>query len=209
MNFYIDFDNTMYETSRLSKDMLMEISNAIVSKHSEKNIDETYIEVKKMFNRENIYNIYNLARFFAEKYNFDSKEIISSIENIILDGKKYVFEDTINFLKKVKEGGNNLNILTYVSREDLSYQLSKIKGSGLSEYFDNIFIVSNNKFDLELKYEEGIFVDDSPKDLMGLASKNVKKLIRIRRKSNKYSKEEVNIENMIEYESFNEIDLSF
>ena len=207
MNFYIDFDNTLYETSRLSKDMVMEISKYIVDKYPDKNIDETYDEVKSMFNREHIYNIYNLARYFAEKYNLNSEEMVDSVESIILDGKKYVFEDSISFLKKVKDGGNVLNILTYVAQEDLAYQLTKIKGSGLSQYFDNIFIVSKNKFELGLKYEEGIFIDDSPKDLRGLASKKPLKLIRIRRESNKYSKEEVEIENMIEYKSLSEVDL--
>ena len=207
MNFYIDFDNTLYETSALSRDMLMEISRNIVNKNQEKNIDDIYLEVKSMFNRDNIYNIYNLAIFFAEKYSLDSREIISSVENIISNGSKYVFEDAIDFLNRVSKGGNIVNILTYVAQEDLSYQLSKIKGSGLSQYFDNIFIVSKNKFDLDLNYEEGIFIDDNPKDLTGLANRNPKSLIRIRRESAKYSKEELNIENMIECKSLREIDL--
>jgi len=207
MNFYIDFDNTLFETSRLSKDMVMEISKSICDKYSEKDIDDAYEEVKAMFNRENIYNIYNLARFFAEKYKLDAEKMIQHIEDIISNGEEYVYKDTTPFLKLLKKDGNTINILTYVAQEDLSYQLSKIKGSGLSKYFDNIFIVSKNKFDLDLKYEEGIFIDDSPKDLKGLATKNVKKLIRIRRESNKYSKEDVKIESMVEYKSFDEIDL--
>lgn len=200
MNYYLDFDNTLYETSRLSKDMLNGLADEISIKTKKNKID-ILDELKSMFNRENIYNIYKLAKYFAKKYNIEESVLIDKVEGIILDGKKYVYNDVISFLKELKEKNNIINVLTYVAKEDLSYQLTKIKGSGLSEYFDNIIISSSLKFNLDLKYEEGIFFDDNPRDLLGLASKNPKILVRVRRDENKHNKQELDIENLIECKS--------
>ena len=200
MNYYLDFDNTLYETSRLSKDMLNGLADEISIKTKKNKID-IFDELKSMFNRENIYNIYKLAKYFAKKYNIEESVLIDKVEGIILDGKKYVYNDVISFLKELKEKNNIINVLTYVAKEDLSYQLTKIKGSGLSEYFDNIIISSSLKFNLDLKYEEGIFFDDNPRDLLGLASKNPKILVRVRRDENKHNKQELDIENLIECKS--------
>lgn len=197
MNYYLDFDNTLYETSRLSNDMLKGLAYEI-SKKTSVSENDIFDELKSMFNRENIYNIYKLAKFFARKYNIEKSILIDKVEDIILDGKKYVYDDVISFLKELKEKNHIINVLTYVAKEDLSYQLTKIKGSGLSEYFDNIIISSSLKFNLDLKYEEGIFFDDSPKDLLGLASRNPKILVRVRRENNKYSKQELDIKNLVE-----------
>ena len=197
MNYYLDFDNTLYETSRLSNDMLKGLAYEI-SKKTSVSENDIFDELKSMFNRENIYNIYKLAKYFAKKYNIEESILIDKVEDIILDGKKYVYDDVISFLKELKEKNHIINVLTYVAKEDLSYQLTKIKGSGLSEYFDNIIISSSLKFNLDLKYEEGIFFDDSPKDLLGLASRNPKILVRVRRENNKYSKQELDIKNLIE-----------
>lgn len=200
MNYYLDFDNTLYETSRLSNDMLNGLADEI-SKKTSISENDIFDELKSMFNRENIYNIYKLAKFFAKKYNIEESVLIDKVEGIILDGKKYVYNDVISFLKELKEKNNIINVLTYVAKEDLSYQLTKIKGSGLSEYFDNIIISSSLKFNLDLKYEEGIFFDDNPRDLLGLASKNPKILVRVRRDENKHNKQELDIENLIECKS--------
>ena len=197
MNYYLDFDNTLYETSRLSNEMLNGLADEISIKTKKNKID-IFDELKSMFNRENIYNIYKLAKYFAKKYNIEESVLIDKVEGIILDGKKYVYNDVISFLKELKEKNNIINVLTYVAKEDLSYQLTKIKGSGLSEYFDNIIISSSLKFNLDLKYEEGIFFDDNPRDLLGLASKNPKILVRVRRDENKHNKQELDIKNLVE-----------
>ena len=203
MNYYLDFDSTLYDTPRLSKDMLAALAREINAK-TNKNTEELQKELKAMFNRENIYNIYKLAKYFANKYNIDDRSLINKVESVIADGEKYVFDDTIEFLKALKERKHTLNILTYVAQEDLSYQLSKIKGSGLSEYFDNIIITSCLKFNLDLKYEEGAFFDDSPKDLQGLSSRNPKVLVRVNRKNNKYFDTKLEINNLIECQNLKE-----
>ena len=205
MNYYIDLDNTLYDTTSLKEEMLYVIASKIYEYTKKNNIEDMIVELKAMFNREHCYNIYKLAICFAEKYNIDKDILINNVENTILNGKKYVYNDVIGYLTHLKDKGNNINILTYVVQEDLSYQLTKIKGSGLSEYVDNIIITSNVKYNLDLEYDKGIFIDDNPDDLVGLASKNPNSLIRIKRKNNKHSIKKVEIDNLVECESLNEI----
>ena len=87
MNYYIDFDSTLYDTSRLSNDMLNALALEIckyVNSDTEKMMDE----LKLMFNRDHIYNIYKLAKYFASKYNIEENIMISSVEKVIESRRK-------------------------------------------------------------------------------------------------------------------------
>ncbi len=192
MNYYIDFDNTLYNTNLLTKDMCNYIATEI-HKSSHINLNTCIEEVTNNFNREHIYNIYELCDFFAQKYNLNSSKLKSNIDKIILNSSKNVYSDSIDFLKSLRKNGHTVNLLSYVTHENLSYQLLKLNGSKLSKYLDDIIISSKYKFNLDLNYEDGIFVDDNPRDLEGLYNKNAKKVIRIKRENNKYSTKEINV----------------
>ena len=56
-----------------------------------------------------------------------------------------------------------------------------------------------------MDYKKGIFVDDNPRDIKGLYEKSPIKVIRIKKKSNKYSKVDIDIKDIEEYESFDDI----
>ena len=60
MNYYIDFDHTIFDTNQLTKRML----SAIVSTSKMDLMEECTL----MFNRQNIYNIYELTKFLSNKY---------------------------------------------------------------------------------------------------------------------------------------------
>lgn len=192
MNYYIDFDHTLYNTPNLTKDMLNTISNFIVK---ECNLEEDSIlaESKMMFNRDKIYNIYDLVKYFAQKYNFEANKLILELNSIICHSKINVFDDSIPFLNVLKEKKHNINLLSYCEF-GLNFQTAKILGSGLIEYFDSIIITSKPKWELDLDFTNGIFIDDKPEDLIHLFSKNPKDIIRIRRPGDTYSKD--NIENI-------------
>ena len=134
---------------------------------------------------------------------FDTQRLIESqkIENC----SDYLFNDSVSFLKKLKSNGHKLYMLSY-GGNDLQYQISKIYSCNIVNYFDGIFITKDLKFNIKIDYSNGIFIDDNPRDLIGLYSKNAKKVIRLRRKNQKYSSEDLNI-NIEEYENFDEIPL--
>ena len=95
-------------------------------------------------------------------------------------------------------------MLSYAN-DGLEYQSLKIAGSGLSNYFDALYITADKKFELDLDYTNGIFIDDNPEDLIGLYSNNPKRLIRLRRKENKYSVQDLKYIKIEEYSDFSEI----
>ena len=205
MNYYIDFDNTLYNTPLLTNKMLNSIVNSIKEK-TNFNSEDLFQECKSMFNREHIYNIYELAKYFSDKYNLDSFTVINNLNNIILDGSDLVFEDTIPFLKKLKEKGHKIYMLTYC-KDSLEYQSIKVAGSKLSDFFDALYITSVPKYNLDIDYTNGIFIDDNPEDLLGLYSRNAKQVIRLRRKENKYSVKDLNKSDIKEYLNFNDINI--
>lgn len=203
MNYYIDFDNTLFETAKLTESMLRCIADLISI-----NNEEILNEVKSTFDSSND-NIFTHAEKLANKYNIDSKLVINNVNNIIDNCKQFVYEDSERFLDKLKKEENKIILLTFIPKTNQEYQLKKIKGSGLAKYFDIMILTAELKYTLDLNYENGVFIDDNPKDLEGLNSMNPLRLIRMRRQNNKRSKIEMNIENMEEYDTFDKISLDF
>ncbi len=204
MNYYIDFDNTMFDTPKLIKAMLTTLVNEILSKHNNKNFDETYTECTGLFNREHFYNIYDLVDHFSKEYDLDEQAVKNKVNLVISDTKDFLYEDAIPFLKKLKENGHKLYILSYC-KESLKYQAAKISGSGIADFFDALYITATPKYELDIDYSNGIFIDDNPSDLKGLCSKNPVKVIRIKRPDNKYSTEKLENLQIMEYNTLGDI----
>ena len=200
-NWYIDFDSTLYNTSALKKDMLEAMALNIDSSKKESIIQE----IDSMFKPQKIYNIFNLCNYYENKYNLKKNILVKPIKEIILNGSKYVFNDVIPFLEKLRNN-NTISMLTWSTlRENMEFQNLKIIGSGISNYFDTIIITAFPKHTLELNYKTGIFVDDNPNELENLHKISRGRVIRIKRKSNKYSKIPLNIPNIEEYSTLSEI----
>ena len=92
-----------------------------------------------------------------------------------------------------------------ITNENMEFHELKINGSGISNYFDTIIITATPKHELDFKYENGIFVDDNPKDLENLYNVNGKRIIRIKRKNGRYSDKPLNISKIEEYTTLSEI----
>lgn len=201
-NWYLDFDSTLYDTSSLTTDML-----ETMALHIDKlNKDIILKELKSLFNREHIYNIFNLCDYFEKKYSLKSNSLLNPVKEVIENGSKYVYEDVISFLNKLKEKNNTIQMLTSSTvKGNIEFQELKVKGSGISNYFDVITITAEPKYTLDLKYENGIFIDDNPEDLENLYKVNGKRIIRIKRKNGKYSNKTLNISKIEEYTTLSEI----
>lgn len=201
-NWYIDFDSTLYDTTSLTNNML-----ETMAVHINKSNKESILkELKSLFNKEHIYNIFKLCDYFEEKYSLKSNSLLIPVKEIILNGSKYVYKDVISFLEKLKNNKININMLTYsMSKENMEYQELKIYGSGISGYFDSVIITSIPKHTLGLKYKDGTFIDDSPEDLTNLYNSKGKRIIRIKRENGKYSDKLLNISKIEEYTTLSEI----
>ena len=201
MNYYIDFDNTLYNTQLLTNRILNSIVDSVRKKHDISS-EDLY---KEMLDINHRYHIYELAIYISNKYDLDELSVINKLNSIILNASDLVFEDTIPFLTKLKEKGHKLYMLTYEPR-NLEYQSLKISGSKLANFFDAVYITKVPKYTLDINYSEGIFIDDNISDLLGLYSKNSKQVIRLRRKGIKYSAKNIENTDIKEYLNFNEID---
>ncbi len=186
MEYYLDFDNTLYRTHALKYKMLTTLA-IIVSSKIDKSFNEIFQEEKKIFKKENIYNIYALCEYLSNKYKVDYNFLVYKIDNILSNGKEFVYHDVKLFLRKLKNDGHKINMLTYSSSDNHVFQNKKILGSKISEFFDNI-IITTDKGKENIDYKNAIFIDDNPKDLITLYYKNAKQVIRIKRRFNKYSK---------------------
>ena len=203
MNYYIDFDNTLYETAKLTTCMLEAICKT-VSENAKKSYEEIDIYVKENFNSTND-NIFTFARETGIKFGVDPNIVENSVKAVVDNGHHIVFEDAERFLAKLKEKGHQVFVLTYIPKTNQEYQLKKLLGSGIMKYFDGIIITSKYKFLLDMDYTNGIFIDDDPRDLNGLYEKNPIKVIRIRKQNNKRSKIDIDNKNIEEFENFDDI----
>lgn len=203
MNYYFDFDNTLYETAKLTAKMLDAVANTISSSIN-LNANEVLEEIKPQFNS-TVDNIFSFAEKMSVKYGIDPKLTIDNVNDVINHAKDIVFPDAIRFIEQKRKNGDRLVILTYIAEGNQEYQLQKIMGSGLANYFDQIIVTSKYKFELDLNYKDGIFIDDDPRDLNGLYTKNPIKVIRIRKENNKRSKIDIDNKDIEEYESFDDI----
>lgn len=189
---YVDLDGTLYRTSELKLLIVKEISSGIAEALSA-GLDEIYEDVSGCFkNRHNI-SVFDFARQMAKKYKVSEEKIIDRLENILKNSSNLLYNDSIDFLEKLKESGYETYILTFSRGYDNDYQMLKLTGSGISKLVDGVFICSKDKGELNLDYKNGIFVDDNPKQLASLFNAGVSedRLFRIKRKNEKYSSVEI------------------
>lgn len=205
--YYIDFDNTLYETGRLTKDVLSSLAELI---STEKNLSAQNVleELKASFNSTTD-NFFTFAQKTSTKYNVSYTSLYNSMTQLIItNGKNYVFPDALKFLKKLKKSGETICILTYVANsKNLSQQALKLTGSGILNYVDEIYNTTRYKYELEIDYENSTFIDDSPRDLEGFYNTGARNIIRIVKPSNeKRTSKKLNLpEEIPTYTSFDSI----
>ncbi len=207
--YYIDFDNTLYETGKLTRDILDELAK-IISTSKKLDYQEVLADLRKSFNS-TLDNFNSFAKKLTLKYGIKDGILQSCVQKIIiLKGSQYVFPDALNFLKKLKEEKEKVCILTYVAQgKNLNQQSLKLAGSGILPYVTEVYNTTRYKFELEINYKSksNIFIDDSPRDLEGFYNAGARKLIRIKKPSNeKRTSKELNIPIKVPtFENFNDI----
>lgn len=191
MNYFIDFDHTLYNTNLTTEALLSSLAD-FISKNSKENYSSILECLKAKFKRGQIYDIYALASYSSKKYSVKESEAVSIINQTLINGKKYLFEDSIPFLKYLKSKGNKIYICSY-NENKIYYQALKITGSGLLNYVDGIFPTIIQKSRLPVDFKHSIFIDDKPKDLIYIYNKKPYKIYRIRRPGDTYSGLETNL----------------
>ena len=201
--FYIDFDSTLYDTDRIrnfDREIALSLTKyvGLSFEDSVKKVQQTHKIKKKVF---------DICDALEEEYQVNKGLLRESVEQFLAEGKKFIFNDAIDFLKRLVSKGHEINILTFTDKE-FDYQMLKLKGSGVLQFVDNVIICSKDKGKLGLDYENAIFIDDNPSALKSLylAGVSEKRLIRMRRAGAGYSSIEIDDFPVTEVKSFDEID---
>lgn len=193
MTYYIDFDNTLFDTISFYDDLKL-----IMKKYG---LDEEIINKYLLENKE-IYSPLKLIEYCLKEKIIDSK-ILNDINTHFENASKYLYKDTKEFLEKIKVN-NKIVLWTY---GDCEYQKRKILPCSIHKYFDEIIITDKEKTTLDLDFENGIFVDDNCDIIKKLLLKKAYKIIRIKRLNNPHSKYILDNDLIKEYEDLDSINL--
>ena len=111
MNYYFDFDNTLYETAKLTEVMLNAIVNSIYNKTG-KNLEDLKKYAKENFNS-TTGNIFNFAEEMAEKFKSDKNKVLEDVKKL---------DDVYERIKDLKLNDERLEqkiekVSEYINRE--------------------------------------------------------------------------------------------
>ena len=188
IKIYIDFDGTLYNTPKLYNQFI-----SILKKH---NINETIIK-NKLNNIKNK-NLNILSKKIIKEFNLN-KSIIKELNNLY--STNLIYQDIIPFLE-IYSKKYDLILLTLGNKK---FQEKKINSTNINKYFKEIIITNKDKSKLEIDYHNSIFIDNNPYELKKFYKSKARYLIRIKRSNDKYSKINLNINNIIELKNFNEL----
>lgn len=161
------------------------------------NIDKLYIE--KLIDKIKNYNL--ITKRLINEFNL-TNDILIEIDNIYTND--ILFKDVIPFLEKYYKK-YDLILLTFAN--DIKYQQKKIDSSNISKYFKDIIITTKSKSSLNnVDYINSIFIDNNPLELKKFYDSKANHIIRMKRETDKYSKLNLDIDNIPEFINFEELD---
>lgn len=197
MNYYLDFDYTLFDTYSFREELykILEMNG----------LDKTVLPltIEKKDNSQKLLNIKEVFKKLSKEKNIPLNNFMEPLEKLYQRGQEYLYSDSIEFLKYLKLKGHKLYTITWGEKE---YQEEKIKISKIDKYFDEIIFAETLKYELDnVDYSNGIFIDDSIRDLEGIYNKNAKQVFRIKRKNGKNSDQKLNIKEILEFNSLKEL----
>lgn len=194
--YYLDLDHTMLDTNQFHKARYQMLERYGITKEEQKDMELYITQIEKK-----LINLDYLCTKLCEKHNISIEEVLTELHRIVDNCSIYLYDDTIEFLEYLKSKGNKVYVLTWGDRE---LQEQKVSGSGIRKYMDEVIVTEELKYQIDIDYENGIFIDDNPRDLEGLYKNNPKEVIRIKREGAKYSQKPINID-IKEYKNFREL----
>lgn len=194
MNFYLDFDYTLFNTYAFRN----ELYNIL----EQNGLDKSYLALTLEDREQKLINVREVFKELSEINNLNIDNFIKPLDELYKKSDRFVYDDVIDFLKYLRMKKHKIYLLTWGERE---YQREKLKASKLEEYFDETIFTEKLKYTLDINYKNGIFIDDSIRDLEGLYNENAKYVFRIKRKDGKNSDKKLNVKGILEFSSLNEL----
>lgn len=136
IKLFIDFDNTLYDTRFLKKNLFEVLEGKGFSKTE---VLSTYEKASSNYNYSPKSHLDELLK--VREFNAKATEAI--IESLYLDAPEHLFNDTIGFLKSLNREKFEVDLLTL---GDSEFQKRKVKASGIDKYFDKIYYCEDQKW---------------------------------------------------------------
>lgn len=168
MKVYIDLDRTLFDTDRFLNDLYKMLNDKI---------DLDLFNKYQEDNKKGGFNPYKILKLMNVR-----KDIIASLDEFMNNIKKYVYSDVSFFFNMLHSKGYTIILLT---KGDKRFQKMKLKKSEL--LFDEKIFTLEFKGDLNLDYQNSLFIDDNPYELDDIYLNNPKRIIRIKRENAKYN----------------------
>lgn len=174
MRVILDWDYTIFDTKKMKDDLADSLRVVDLPK---KIFFDTYPLVIKYNGERYDYSYLNHVKFLSHKYHLtrqQEEKLKKEMLGVLKNGSKYLFKDTVSFLKKLKNSGAHLILCTL---GNAALQRHKINSSGIKEYFSLIFITPTKKYKtlqrLLKKIPDGhiYFVSDSLDELKEVSNK--------------------------------------
>ena len=196
MNYYLDFDYTLFDAHAFRKELYK-----IFDKNG---FDKTYLPLtpETKMNAQKLLNIKEIFKSLSKERNIPIENFLVPLKELYARCDEFVYGDTIEFLKYLKSNNHKIYILTWGEKE---YQKEKLTASKLDKYIDDVIYTEKLKYTLDIDYANGIFIDDSIRDLKGLYKQNAKRVFRIKRPYGKNSNKKLDIKEILEFNSLKEL----
>ncbi|MBW6440906.1 HAD hydrolase-like protein [Patescibacteria group bacterium] len=159
MKIVIGFDDTIFNTYKLIKNILDNLKKAGYKSEEFQEIYKKAKQKKVDFNQREVVTL-------LEKLDFNNKsEVVQEMVLLLKNAEKFIYPDFYRFVDNFKKKD-----LILLSSGKTSLQKKKIENSKISNYFDKVFVTEDKIKKLELIYKKYsrdrlFFIDDRPSDI--------------------------------------------
>lgn len=163
----LDFDYTLFDAAKFRGDLGASLIKLGID---EKFFSETYKQVRYREGKESDYQPDKHLQILADKTDTDYLKLKDTYYQVIGEAKEYLYPDTLDFLKKMKQENNKLILLTFGNPE---FQKLKVQNSGIGKYFEEIYYTDGSKTSLAHKITDDpnvTFINDNPHEILELKS---------------------------------------
>lgn len=172
IKLFIDFDNTLYDSRFLKKDLFEILQN---QGFSEEEVLRAYEKASSNYQ----YSPTNHLEELLKIKSFNVKVTGAIIESLYLNAPEHLFKDSIRFLKSLDRKKFEVDLLTL---GDTKFQKRKVEASGIVKYFDNIYYCKKQKWiflKTLVKPSEKFYLIDDRGDALFNISKDYKECVPI------------------------------